>query len=182
MKLKYFHFSLAVSILSSIVLAACGTKTEKSTLRENATETPSPAEADDEEPSELPSMIMYGEDITSDAGGIEDDGDPQYSDNAANSISPADGGIVPETTAKRANSATNSKNAAKPATGGRTEKLYISTYGANGKVWGYVTMNGKTGHGTIHDEGENSLSITVTRHGGELYGVDQNGRQYVFKM
>ncbi|MBO4307350.1 MAG: hypothetical protein J5848_03470 [Bacteroidales bacterium] len=65
---------------------------------------------------------------------------------------------------------------------GKRETLYISTYGANGKVWGHVTMNGSTGRGTIHDEGENSYSITVTRHGNELYGTDQNGRQYVFRL
>lgn len=65
---------------------------------------------------------------------------------------------------------------------GKKETLYISTYGANGKVWGHVTMNGKTGRGTIHDDDENSYSITVTRHGGELYGTDQNGRQYVFRL
>lgn len=73
------------------------------------------------------------------------------------------------------------KKVSEPAYGGK-ETLYISTYGANGKVWGHVTMNGKTGRGTIHDEDENSYSITVTRHGGELYGTDQNGRQYVFRM
>lgn len=80
-------------------------------------------------------------------------------------------------------SASNSK---RPASGaqysGGKETLYVSTYGANGKVWGHVTMNGKTGRGTIHDESENSYSITVTRHGGELFGTDQNGRQYVFRM
>ena len=68
-----------------------------------------------------------------------------------------------------------------PSYGGK-ETLYISTYGANGKVWGHVTMNGKTGRGTIHDDDENSYSITVTRHGGELFGTDQNGRQYVFQL
>ena len=73
------------------------------------------------------------------------------------------------------------KAVADPSYGGK-ETLYISTYGANGKVWGHVTMNGKTGRGTIHDDDENSYSITVTRHGGELYGTDQNGRQYVFRM
>lgn len=67
------------------------------------------------------------------------------------------------------------------STGGK-ETLYISTYGANGKVWGHVTMNGNKGRGTIHDDDENSYSITVTRHGGELHGVDQNGRGYVFRM
>lgn len=65
---------------------------------------------------------------------------------------------------------------------GGKETMYISTYGANGKVWGHVTLNGKTGRGTIHDEDENSYSITVTRHGGELFGTDQNGRQYVFRL
>ena len=90
----------------------------------------------------------------------------------------------PETAASPAAPA-ETKPAAKKATtvyeGGK-ETLYISTYGANGKVWGHVTMNGKTGRGTIHDESENSYSITVTRHGGELFGTDQNGRQYVFRM
>lgn len=62
------------------------------------------------------------------------------------------------------------------------ETLYISTYGANGKVWGHVTMNGNTGRGTIHDDDENSYSITVTRHGRELHGTDQNGRLYVFTL
>ena len=66
--------------------------------------------------------------------------------------------------------------------GGSKETFYISTYGANGKVWGHVTMNGNTGKGTIHDDDENTYTITVTRHGGELYGIDQNGRQYVFRM
>lgn len=68
-----------------------------------------------------------------------------------------------------------------PSMGGK-ETLYISTYGANGKVWGHVTMNGNKGRGTIHDDEENSYTITVTRHGGELHGIDQNGREYVFRM
>lgn len=73
---------------------------------------------------------------------------------------------------------------AKPSTSnmGGKETLYISTYGANGKVWGHVTMNGNKGRGTIHDDDENSYTITVTRHGGELHGIDQNGREYVFRM
>lgn len=80
---------------------------------------------------------------------------------------------------KKTQTKTNRTNT--PSYGGK-ETLYISTYGANGKVWGHVTMNGKTGRGTIHDDDENSYSITVTRHGGELYGTDQNGRQYVFRL
>lgn len=74
------------------------------------------------------------------------------------------------------------RKAAASATGGAKETIYISTYGANGKVWGYVTMTGNTGRGTIHDDNENTLSIRVTRHGGELFGIDQNGREYVFRM
>lgn len=83
----------------------------------------------------------------------------------------------PEPTQNRADKSTN----ATPSVGGK-ETLYISTYGANGKVWGHVTMNGNKGRGTIHDDDENSYSITVTRHGGELHGIDQNGREYVFRM
>ena len=49
-------------------------------------------------------------------------------------------------------------------------------------MWGHVRMNGNTGRGTIHDDDENTLTITVTRHGNELFGTDQNGRQYVFKL
>src|SRR5574344_779827 len=70
----------------------------------------------------------------------------------------------------------------KPKPHSKRQTLYISTYGANGEVWGHVTMNGNTGRGTIHDAGENTLSITVSRHGNELFGTDQNGRQYVFKL
>lgn len=62
------------------------------------------------------------------------------------------------------------------------ETIYVETYGAQGKVWGHVTMNGDRGTGTIHDFDENTLSVTVTRHGNELFAVDQNSRQYVFKL
>lgn len=90
-----------------------------------------------------------------------------------------DNGITNATDNKKTQTKTNRTDT--PSYGGK-ETLYISTYGANGKVWGHVTMNGKTGRGTIHDDDENSYSITVTRHGGELYGTDQNGRQYVFRL
>lgn len=72
------------------------------------------------------------------------------------------------------------KAATKPIANGK--KIYISTYGAQGQVWGHVIMNGNSGHGTIHDANENTLSIRVTRHGNELFGIDQNGREYVFKL
>ena len=68
------------------------------------------------------------------------------------------------------------------AAGGKREKLYISGFGANGEVWGTVTMQGRTDKGTIHDALENTLSITCTRDGNELNAVDQNGRHYTFKI
>lgn len=91
---------------------------------------------------------------------------------------PSESGSAP--TKKAKSSSTPAKKAAATSQGGKT--IYISTYGANGKVWGHVRMNGNTGRGTIHDDDENTLTITVTRHGNELFGTDQNGRQYVFKL
>ena len=76
----------------------------------------------------------------------------------------------------------NSKPAAKPKTQTTPETIYVETYGAQGKVWGHVTMNGDRGKGTIHDFDENTLSVSVTRHGDELFAIDQNSRQYVFKL
>ena len=43
-------------------------------------------------------------------------------------------------------------------------------------------MRGDRGSGTIHDWDENTLTVTVTRHGDELFAIDQNSRQYVFKL
>lgn len=88
----------------------------------------------------------------------------------------------PETATQEPSTPTTTKKQTSAVPSSGKETLYISTYGANGKVWGHVTMNGNKGHGTIHDDDENSYSITVTRHGGELHGVDQNGRGYVFRM
>lgn len=62
------------------------------------------------------------------------------------------------------------------------ETIYVETDGAQGRVWGHVTMYGDRGTGTIHDWDENTLAVTVTRHGNELFAVDQNSRQYVFKL
>lgn len=67
-------------------------------------------------------------------------------------------------------------------TSNKVETLYVETDDARGRVWGHVTMRGDRGTGTVHDEGENTWSVTVTRHGNELYAVDQNSRQYVFKI
>ncbi len=71
------------------------------------------------------------------------------------------------------------KPAAKPAA---KKTIYVSGYGANGEVWGHVTMTGNKGRGTIHDSEENTLSVTCYKQGDELIAVDQNSRQYVFKI
>ncbi len=65
---------------------------------------------------------------------------------------------------------------------GAAETIYVETDDSRGRVWGHVTMKGDRGTGTVHDEGENTWAVTVTRHGNELYAVDQNSRQYVFKL
>ena len=97
---------------------------------------------------------------------------------------------------KKAKSATKSTTqAAKPAeqrksntqtsaqkTNTQAETIYVETDDSHGRVWGHVTMKGDRGTGTVHDEGENTWAVTVTRHGNELYAVDQNSRQYVFKL
>ncbi len=62
------------------------------------------------------------------------------------------------------------------------ETIYVETDGAQGRVWGHVTMRGDRGSGTIHDWDENTMTVSVTRHGNELFAVDQNSRQYVFKL
>jgi hypothetical protein len=70
----------------------------------------------------------------------------------------------------------------KPAAKGPAETIYVEADDSHGRVWGHVTMRGDRGTGTIHDEGENTWAVSVTRHGNELYAVDQNSRQYVFKV
>ena len=72
--------------------------------------------------------------------------------------------------------------APKPADNDAAETIYVETDGAQGRVWGHVTMHGDRGTGTIHDWDENTLTVNVTRHGNELFAVDQNSRQYVFKL
>ena len=77
---------------------------------------------------------------------------------------------------------------AQTATGNRQpaakkgETIYVETDGAQGRVWGHVTMYGDRGNGTIHDWDENTWAVSVTRHGDELYATDQNSRLYVFKL
>lgn len=64
----------------------------------------------------------------------------------------------------------------------KDEVLYISGHGANGRVWGHITMKGNKGTGSVTDEHENALSVTCTRQGEELICYDQNSRQYIFKL
>jgi hypothetical protein len=63
-----------------------------------------------------------------------------------------------------------------------SETIYVETDGAQGRVWGHVTMQGDQGRGTIHDWNENTLTVTVTRQGNELFAIDQNSRQYIFRL
>lgn len=84
--------------------------------------------------------------------------------------------------AAAARPATQSRPAAQPKTNNKAETIYVETEGAQGRVWGHVTMQGDRGTGTIHDWDENTLAVSVTRHGNELFAVDQNSRLYVFKL
>lgn len=100
-------------------------------------------------------------------------------------VPPASEQTMTATTAKPKPIAVKPKHAVAPAKSKEKttpETIYVETYGAQGKVWGHVTMNGDRGAGTIHDYDENTLTVTVTRHGDELFAVDQNSRQYVFKL
>ena len=81
---------------------------------------------------------------------------------------------TPKTTAPKASAPAKSN--------GKAETLYVETDGAQGRVWGHVNMNGDKGTGTIHDWDENTWAVSVTRHGDELFAVDQNSRLYVFKL
>ncbi|MBR1517841.1 MAG: hypothetical protein IJ620_06875 [Bacteroidales bacterium] len=64
----------------------------------------------------------------------------------------------------------------------KTETHFVSSFDAKGDVWGHVTMTGDHGTGVIHDSEENTFTVTCTRHGNELFAVDQNSRRYVFKL
>ena len=64
----------------------------------------------------------------------------------------------------------------------KEEVLYISGHGANGRVWGHITMKGDKGTGSVTDEHENALAVTCTRQGEELICYDQNSRQCIFRL
>lgn len=102
--------------------------------------------------------------------------DPAVKPAAKPAVRPAD--KAPAAVAK----APATRKAAAPKATGKAETIYVETEGAQGRVWGHVTMRGDRGTGTIHDWDENTLAVSVTRHGNELFAVDQNSRQYVFKL
>lgn len=88
-----------------------------------------------------------------------------------------------ESKSRQPKATTSAAPTAKPAKkNNAAETIYVETDDSRGRVWGHVTMKGDRGTGTVHDEGENTWAVTVTRHGNELYAVDQNSRQYVFKL
>lgn len=64
---------------------------------------------------------------------------------------------------------------------GPSRQVYVTGYNSYGRLWGYVTLKGDQGTGVIHDAEENHYNIRCTRHGDELFAVDQNSRQYVLK-
>ena len=90
--------------------------------------------------------------------------------------------VKPSKAAVRTTPAPVRKPAAVQRNTGKAETIYVETDGAQGRMWGHVTMRGDRGSGTIHDWDENTLTVTVTRHGNELFAVDQNSRQYVFRL
>lgn len=63
-----------------------------------------------------------------------------------------------------------------------SRQVYVTGYNSYGRLWGYVTLQGDKGTGVIHDAEENHYNIHCTRHGDELFAIDQNSRQYVLKI
>lgn len=169
MRYKSYYFSLTITMLAvmSTFFAACdGSKPESN----DASQLPVVA-------ADSMDRFVSGEDNSFSVRAPFDSDVPMILDEPDDAM-PATVKDKPESAPKSTpKKAENSKT----QRGGK-QTIYISTYGANGKVWGHVTMNGNTGRGTIHDDDENSYSITVSRHGNELYGTDQNGRQYVFRL
>lgn len=97
--------------------------------------------------------------------------------------------LVPVIQTAKPAAQTKAKSATAQNTQGKTPAeaplkgtIYVETDGAQGRVWGHVTMQGDRGTGTIHDWDENTWAVNVTRHGDELYATDQNSRLYVFKL
>ena len=158
------HYYLLLPLAFCLVMASC--KPEAGTGDpEPATETPTTETEPDEHAA-----------VDKPAGSVESEKD--HTAEARPAVQPA---TQRQASAKTAT--TPVKRTATPAQPkGKAETIYVETDGAQGRVWGHVTLHGDRGSGTIHDWDENTLSITVTRHGNELFAVDQNSRQYVFKL
>ena len=106
----------------------------------------------------------------------------EFSDTVELELVPEEEEPAPAVEPQRAALPPAGKKASQAPSHSKNETLYVETEGAQGRVWGHVTMKGDRGSGTIHDWDENTFAVTVTRHGNELYAVDQNSRQYVFKL
>lgn len=89
--------------------------------------------------------------------------------------------VVPAPVAKPAPVKAKTNKPAAKATG-PSRQVYVTGYNSYGRLWGYVTLKGDQGTGVIHDAEENHYNIRCTRHGDELFAVDQNSRQYVLKI
>ena len=89
--------------------------------------------------------------------------------------------IAPQPEAKPAPVRPKAKKQTAKATG-PSRQVYVTGYNSYGRLWGYVTLKGDQGTGVIHDAEENHYNIRCTRHGDELFAVDQNSRQYVLKF
>lgn len=177
MKRNNSFFTLIVTLLGVVLFCACNRQNKEATAENNSDTVVAADNALPEQPCDsvtLPESVILEE--------IQwhlDHGNIQEAEQWRSMLSnPPD--LKP--TPQKEKPKTPAKTQSKPANTGKQGTIYISTYGANGKVWGHVRMNGNTGRGTIHDDEENTLTISVTRHGNELFGTDQNGRQYVFKL
>ena len=159
MKHKNIFYTLIMTAFALFTLTACNGKDTRQDTDIQAADTEGMVNIDSLNEDELFECDTDANNVIVTASDAEPTPEPQ---------------ATPATPKKQRNGNTASR--------GGKETLYISTYGANGKVWGHVTMNGNIGRGTIHDDDENTYAITVTRHGCELYGTDQNGRQYVFRL
>ena len=103
-------------------------------------------------------------------------------DAPASTLEPRDYTPAPRPAKSEARPATPKPKAKPAAPKEPAETIYVESEGAQCRVWGHITMRGDRGTGTIHDWDENTLTVTVTRHGNELFAVDQNSRRYVFKL
>lgn len=143
-----------IIIAAALLFAGC---------KQNATE---PA-ATEQQPAEEPAVVEEPEEEPKDETPVATE---SYFDSKAKSTRSVQTAATPQPTAKAAKKS------------GEAETIYVETDDSRGRVWGHVTMKGDRGTGTVHDEGENTWAVSVTRHGDELYAVDQNSRQYVFKL